>query len=73
MRTFLIRMVRYYQRRISPSRPPRGRFIPTCSQYTIEALEEYGVVKGLVKAIWRVLRCNPFGGSGYDPVIKKDH
>lgn len=73
MRNVLIRMVRYYQKRISPSRPARCRFTPTCSQYAIEALEKYGVFKGLAKAVWRVLRCNPFGGSGYDPVDKNEH
>lgn len=68
----MIRVIRFYQRKISPARPARCRFIPTCSQYAIEAIEHYGAIKGLVKAIWRVLRCNPFGGHGYDPVIKEE-
>ncbi len=71
MSMLMIRMIRYYQNHMSPSKPARCRFIPTCSQYAIEAIEIHGPVKGLGKAIWRVLRCNPFGGSGYDPVDKK--
>lgn len=72
MRELLIRLIRSYQREVSPRRGPCCRYIPTCSQYAIEALEHYGLVKGSAKAIWRVLRCNPFGGHGYDPVVKDE-
>lgn len=48
--------------------PPCCRFQPTCSQYAIEALKKYGVIKGGRKAMWRILRCNPFCKGGYDPV-----
>ena len=58
----------FYQRCISPLTPPSCRFTPTCSQYAKEALMKHGPVKGLYLAIRRILRCNPWGGSGYDPV-----
>ncbi|MBQ7362376.1 MAG: membrane protein insertion efficiency factor YidD [Bacteroidaceae bacterium] len=60
--------IRFYQRCISPLTPPSCRFTPTCSQYAIEALRKHGVLKGLYLAIRRILRCHPWGGSGYDPV-----
>lgn len=56
-----------YRRFISPLFPPTCRFEPSCSEYAVLALRKYGLVKGLAKAAWRVLRCNPWGGSGYDP------
>jgi len=58
----------FYQRCISPLTPPSCRFTPTCSQYAREAIMKHGPLKGLALAIWRILRCNPWGGSGYDPV-----
>ncbi|MBP5619536.1 MAG: membrane protein insertion efficiency factor YidD [Bacteroidaceae bacterium] len=64
----LIQPIRFYQKFISPLTPPSCRFTPTCSQYAIEALRKHGPIKGLGLAIWRILRCNPWGGSGYDPV-----
>jgi uncharacterized protein len=64
----LILPIRFYQRFISPLTPPVCRFTPTCSQYAIEALRKHGPVKGLWLAVKRVLRCHPWGGSGYDPV-----
>ncbi len=64
----LIQPIRFYQRFISPLKPPMCRFTPTCSQYAIEAIRKHGPFKGLALAIWRILRCNPWGGSGYDPV-----
>jgi hypothetical protein len=57
-----------YQIILSPISRPSCRFYPTCSQYAVEAIEKRGIVIGLLKGIWRVIRCNPFGGSGYDPV-----
>ena len=47
---------------------PTCKYFPTCSQYAIEALEKYGVIKGGLLAVWRILRCNPFSKGGYDPV-----
>ena len=64
----LILPVRFYQLAISPMLPPSCRYVPTCSQYTIEALRQDGPVKGLWLAVKRILRCHPWGGSGYDPV-----
>lgn len=64
----LILPVRFYQLAISPMFPPSCRYVPTCSQYTIEALRKHGPVKGLWLAVKRILRCHPWGGSGYDPV-----
>lgn len=64
----LLQPIYLYQRYISPMLPPSCRFTPTCSAYAVEALKKHGPIKGLLLAIWRTLRCNPWGGSGYDPV-----
>ena len=61
-------LIRFYQLAISPLIPPRCRYVPTCSQYAIEAIGKYGVCKGGYLATKRICRCHPFGGSGYDPV-----
>ena len=58
----------FYQTCISPYTPPACRFTPTCSEYARQALKKHGPIKGLALAIWRIMRCNPWGGSGYDPV-----
>ena len=58
----------FYQKFITPYTPPSCRFTPTCSEYAVQALKKHGPIKGLALAIWRILRCNPWGGSGYDPV-----
>ncbi|MBR6721785.1 MAG: membrane protein insertion efficiency factor YidD [Alistipes sp.] len=63
-----ILLVRFYQVCISPLKPPSCRFTPTCSQYAIEALRKHGAIKGLYLTVRRLLRCHPWGGSGYDPV-----
>ena len=60
--------IRFYQRGISPLFPPRCRYIPTCSEYALQAVEKYGAAKGTVLAAKRFLRCNPFHKGGYDPV-----
>jgi len=57
-----------YQRLISPLLPRRCKYEPTCSRYAVEAVRELGVVRGLVLAGWRLLRCNPWSHGGYDPV-----
>lgn len=64
----LVAPIRFYRAFISPLTPPSCRFTPTCSQYAIEALHKHGPFRGLALAVWRILRCNPWGGSGYDPV-----
>lgn len=61
-------LIRIYQWVISPILGPKCRFTPTCSQYGIEALKKHGLFKGLFLTIKRVIRCNPWGGHGYDPV-----
>jgi uncharacterized protein len=57
-----------YQRVISPALPRRCKYEPTCSAYAVQAIERYGILRGLVLAGWRVLRCNPWSHGGYDPV-----
>ena len=64
----LIQPVRFYRAFISPVLPPSCRFTPTCSQYAIEALRKHGPLRGLWLTLRRLLRCHPWGGSGYDPV-----
>ena len=64
---FCIGCVRLYQILLSPIFGGQCRFVPSCSQYTIEAIRKYGVVKGIAKGTWRILRCNPFCKDGYDP------
>ncbi len=64
----LILLVRFYQICISPYTPSACRFVPTCSQYAIEALRKYGPLKGGWLTMKRLSRCHPWGGSGYDPV-----
>lgn len=66
MKLLLIRLIRLYQARISPLKKPCCRFYPTCSEYAILAIKKYGVLKGGLKAVWRILRCNPFGKGGID-------
>lgn len=63
-----IALVRVYQVMISPYTPATCRYSPTCSHYTIEALEKHGVLKGGRLALKRIFSCHPWGGSGYDPV-----
>lgn len=64
----MIKSIRMYQKYISPLKNTRCPYIPTCSQYGLEAVEKYGPVKGGAMAAWRILRCNPFSNGGYDPV-----
>lgn len=71
MKKFLIAVIRFYQKNISPLTPPSCRFIPTCSQYAVEALEKYGAVKGSWLALKRLSKCHPFHRGEhdfYDPV-----
>ena len=71
MKKLLIALIRFYQRHISPARPPCCRFIPTCSQYALEAIQKYGALKGGWLALRRLLRCHPFHlrkQNIYDPV-----
>lgn len=68
MRKILIKMIKLYQ--VMPLHTHSiCRFVPTCSEYTKNAIEQYGSIKGCFMGLKRILRCNPFGGSGYDPVL----
>ena len=68
MRRLALVAIRAYQRVISPALPRRCKYEPTCSAYAARAIEEFGILRGLVLAAWRLLRCNPFSHGGYDPV-----
>lgn len=62
-----IKMLKFYKREISPILPGSCRFVPTCSEYGMQAFKKYGVLKGAILTAWRLSRCNPLGGSGFDP------
>ncbi|MBN1347881.1 membrane protein insertion efficiency factor YidD [candidate division KSB1 bacterium] len=68
MKNSLLLAIKGYQKIISPLFPPSCRFYPTCSQYSMEAIEKYGIIKGFCLSIWRILRCNPLHPGGFDPV-----
>ena len=67
-RRIVLAPITLYQRLISPAFPRRCKYEPTCSAYASQAIREYGILRGLVLAGWRLLRCNPFSHGGYDPV-----
>jgi putative membrane protein insertion efficiency factor len=67
----LIKLIRFYQRFISPATPPSCRFYPTCSSYSLEAVKRFGALKGGYLAIKRILKCHPFHPGGVDPVPEK--
>lgn len=71
MKNPIILLIKFYQKGISPLSPPTCKYIPTCSNYAIEAIETHGMLKGGFLAIYRILRCNPFSKGGYDPVPQK--
>ncbi|MQF86822.1 MAG: membrane protein insertion efficiency factor YidD [SAR202 cluster bacterium] len=71
MQTFLVSVITLYQKILSPYWPGQCRYTPSCSNYTKEAIEYYGVVMGTLMGIKRILRCQPLGKHGYDPVPKK--
>ena len=71
MKKLVIAMIRFYQKYISPYIGTKCPYVPSCSQYGLEAIEKYGVIKGGLLAAWRILRCNPFSKGGYDPVPVK--
>jgi len=68
MRRGLMALVRFYQKFLSPLKPPTCRFYPTCSQYALEAIGKYGVWRGGYLTLRRLLKCHPFHPGGYDPV-----
>ena len=67
----LLAPIRFYKRFVSPCTAPACRFTPTCSTYAVEAIQTHGALKGGILAFWRILRCSPLGGQGYDPVPPK--
>ena len=69
-KNFLINLIKLYQFTISPLLGTNCRFVPSCSNYAIQAIEEKGAIKGIYFSLRRVLKCHPFGGSGYEPVNK---
>lgn len=71
MKKIFIGLINFYQKHISvwlESKNIKCKYYPTCSEYTKQAIEKYGVFKGSIKGIWRILRCNPFSKGGYDPL-----
>lgn len=68
MKSLVLAALRGYKRHVSPLLPPACRYTPTCSEYAVEAVERYGVLKGTALALKRLLSCNPFSRGGYDPV-----
>lgn len=67
-RSVALGMIRFYQRFVSPGLGSNCRFYPSCSEYTYQAVEKYGVLRGSLMGWWRIMRCNPFNKGGYDPV-----
>ena len=68
VRLVLTAPIEVYRRVISPGLPRRCRYEPTCSQYAVQAIRRYGILRGAILAAWRLLRCNPFSHGGFDPV-----
>ncbi|RMD95363.1 MAG: membrane protein insertion efficiency factor YidD [Calditrichaeota bacterium] len=68
MKKLALLLIRFYQTLISPILPPSCRFYPTCSNYTYQAIEKYGVIKGSFLGVKRILKCHPFHPGGYDPL-----
>jgi putative membrane protein insertion efficiency factor len=69
MKSLALALLRLYKRWISPAFPPSCRYVPTCSEYALEAVERYGAWRGGMMAAWRLLRCHPLAKGGYDPVV----
>jgi putative membrane protein insertion efficiency factor len=68
MRRGFVLLLRGYQRWISPALGPRCRYYPSCSEYAVQAVQRFGILRGLLLAGWRLLRCNPWSHGGFDPV-----
>jgi putative membrane protein insertion efficiency factor len=68
VKKLILSLIRYYQKNVTTNTGANCRFRPTCSEYAYQAVSKYGVCKGGLKAVWRILRCNPLGRGGYDPV-----
>ena len=70
IKIILINLIKLYKLILSPIFGPSCRYLPTCSEYFIDCLNEHGVIKGSIKGTKRIFSCHPFGGHGYDPVMK---
>ena len=71
MKNFVIKIIIWYQRNVSvwlDSKNIKCKYYPTCSEYTKQAIEKYGLLKGIFLGAWRIIRCNPFSKGGYDPL-----
>jgi putative membrane protein insertion efficiency factor len=68
MKIIAIMLIKGYRLFISPLKPPTCRFVPTCSEYALQAIDKHGVIRGSIMAVRRILRCHPFHPGGYDPV-----
>lgn len=68
MKKLFIFIIKFYRKYISPMKSTKCPYIPSCSEYGMEAIEKYGALKGGALALWRIIRCNPFSKGGYDPV-----
>lgn len=68
MKKLFLFIIKFYRKYISPMKSTKCPYIPSCSEYGIEAIEKYGALKGGALALWRIIRCNPFSKGGYDPV-----
>ena len=71
MKGMVIALLRAYKWALSPMLPAACRYVPSCSEYALEAVERHGALRGGLKAAWRVLRCHPFARGGYDPVLRE--
>lgn len=71
MKKILLALIKFYKSAVSPHMQKHCKYIPTCSEYGLEAIERFGALKGTALTIWRILRCNPFSKGGYDPVPEK--
>ena len=68
MKKLFLFIIKFYRKYISPMKSTKCPYIPSCSEYGMEAIEKYGALKGGAPALWRIIRCNPFSKGGYDPV-----
>ena len=73
MKKLLTKLIRLYQKYLSPLKRPCCKYYPTCSSYAVTAIEKHGAVKGMILAVWRILRCNPWSMGGVDYVPEKFH
>ena len=68
IKTIFVFPIKFYQKLISPFLGSSCRFTPTCAHYAIEVIDKFGIIKGTLLSVKRILKCNPFGSSGYDPI-----